>query len=216
MGTNRFSVKEIKEENIVLEEEKDKKHGIIWIFFKKYGRMLNMILSLVALFVLLVGMSLSYDIFLKNAEEIHIIDEKEYLKFTSNDLDIGDLSPVDEDDLNDDHETIVTLKNISKYRNVEYLIVVSENEEESSIEPKDLMFSISDNGGNSYTTARALNSDTSEDLGKNDYIIYSGDLRGKGKINLKLRIWIPETGEDQNYLQGKIFKGKINIYYREV
>lgn len=216
MGTNRFSVKEVKEENIVLEEEKDKKHGIIWLFFKKYGRMLNMILSLVALFVLLIGMSLSYDIFLENAEKIYIIDEKEYLKFTSNDLDIGDLSPVNEDDLNDNHETIVTLNNTSKYRNVEYLVVVTENEEESSIEPRDLMFSISDDGGNSYSTASALNSNTSKDLEKNDYIIYRGDLNGKGKINLKLRIWIPETGEDQNYLQGKIFKGKINIYYREV
>lgn len=216
MKTNEFSVKEIKEDNIVLEEENDKKHGIIWLFFKKYGRMLNMVLSLVALIVLLIGMSLSYDIFLENAKKIYIIDEKEYLKFTSSNLTLDNLAPTHSDGIEGDRETILTLNNTSAYKKVDYLVVLSEVLHEDRINPAELLYSVSVDGGKNYSDPAVLSGNTMVGLEDTDYVLYEGSLNYNDTANIKLRIWIPETGVDQNHLQGKVFKGKLNIYYKEV
>lgn len=215
MKTNEFRVKEINDDKIVLEEERDKKHGIIWLFFKKYGRMLNMVLSLVAFIVLLVGMSLSYDIFLDNAKKIYIIDEKEFLKFTSNNLTLDNLTPTSNDKVDDGDETIVTLSNTSSFKNIDYLLVVSEILHEDRINPSELLYSLSVDGGKNYTEPNVLNARTISGLQDTDYVLYEGSLEQNSDINIRLRVWIPETGVDQNHLQGKLFKGKLNIYYKE-
>ncbi len=215
MKTNEFRVKEINDDKIVLEEERDKKHGIIWLFFKKYGRMLNMVLSLVAFIVLLVGMSLSYDIFLDNAKKIYIIDEKEFLKFTSNNLTLDNLIPTSNDKVDDEDETIVTLSNTSSFKNIDYLLVVSEILHEDRINPSELLYSLSVDGGKNYTEPNVLNARTISGLQDTDYVLYEGSLEQSSDINIRLRVWIPETGVDQNHLQGKLFKGKLNIYYKE-
>lgn len=215
MKTNEFRVKEINDDKIVLEEERDKKHGIIWLFFKKYGRMLNMVLSLVAFIVLLVGMSLSYDIFLDNAKKIYIIDEKEFLKFTSNNLTLDNLTPTSNDKVDDEDETIVTLSNTSSFKKIDYLLVVSEILHEDRINPSELLYSLSVDGGKNYTEPNVLNARTISGLQDTDYVLYEGSLEQSSDINIRLRVWIPETGVDQNHLQGKLFKGKLNIYYKE-
>lgn len=215
MKTNEFRVKEINDDKIVLEEERDKKHGIIWLFFKKYGRMLNMVLSLVAFIVLLVGMSLSYDIFLDNAKKIYIIDEKEFLKFASNDLTLDNLTPTSNDKVDDEDETIVTLSNTSSFKKIDYLLVVSEILHEDRINPSELLYSLSVDGGKNYTEPKVLNARTISGLQDTDYVLYEGSLEQSSDINIRLRVWIPETGVDQNHLQGKLFKGKLNIYYKE-
>ena len=215
MKTNEFRVKEINDDKIVLEEERDKKHGIIWLFFKKYGRMLNMVLSLVAFIVLLVGMSLSYDIFLDNAKKIYIIDEKEFLKFTSNNLTLDNLIPTSNDKVDDEDETIVTLSNTSSFKKIDYLLVVSEILHEDRINPSELLYSLSVDGGKNYTEPKVLNARTISGLQDTDYVLYEGSLEQSSDINIRLRVWIPETGVDQNHLQGKLFKGKLNIYYKE-
>lgn len=215
MKTNEFRVREINDDKIVLEEERDKKHGIIWLFFKKYGRMLNMVLSLVAFIVLLVGMSLSYDIFLDNAKKIYIIDEKEFLKFTSNNLTLDNLTPTSNDKVDDEDETIVTLSNTSSFKNIDYLLVVSEILHEDRINPSELLYSLSVDGGKNYTEPNVLNARTISGLQDTDYVLYEGSLEQSSDINIRLRVWIPETGVDQNHLQGKLFKGKLNIYYKE-
>lgn len=215
MKTNEFRVKEINDDKIVLEEERDKKHGIIWLFFKKYGRMLNMVLSLVAFIVLLIGMSLSYDIFLDNAKKIYIIDEKEFLKFTSNNLTLDNLIPTSNDKVDDEDETIVTLSNTSSFKKIDYLLVVSEILHEDRINPSELLYSLSVDGGKNYTDPNVLNARTISGLQDTDYVLYEGSLEQNSDINIRLRVWIPETGVDQNHLQGKLFKGKLNIYYKE-
>ncbi len=215
MKTNEFRVKEINDDKIVLEEERDKKHGIIWLFFKKYGRMLNMVLSLVAFIVLLIGMSLSYDIFLDNAKKIYIIDEKEFLKFTSNNLTLDNLIPTSNDKVDDEDETIVTLSNTSSFKKIDYLLVVSEILHEDRINPSELLYSLSVDGGKNYTEPKVLNARTISGLQDTDYVLYEGSLEQSSDINIRLRVWIPETGVDQNHLQGKLFKGKLNIYYKE-
>ena len=215
MKTNEFRVREINDDKIVLEEERDKKHGIIWLFFKKYGRMLNMVLSLVAFIVLLIGMSLSYDIFLDNAKKIYIIDEKEFLKFTSNNLTLDNLIPTSNDKVDDEDETIVTLSNTSSFKNIDYLLVVSEILHEDRINPSELLYSLSVDGGKNYTEPKVLNARTISGLQDTDYVLYEGSLEQSSDINIRLRVWIPETGVDQNHLQGKLFKGKLNIYYKE-
>ena len=215
MKTNEFRVKEINDDKIVLEEERDKKHGIIWLFFKKYGRMLNMVLSLVAFIVLLVGMSLSYDIFLDNAKKIYIIDEKEFLKFASNNLTLDNLTPTSNDKVDDEDETIVTLSNTSYFKKIDYLLVVSEILHEDRINPSELLYSLSVDGGKNYTEPKVLNARTISGLQDTDYVLYEGSLEQSSDINIRLRVWIPETGVDQNHLQGKLFKGKLNIYYKE-
>lgn len=215
MKTNEFRVKEINDDKIVLEEERDKKHGIIWLFFKKYGRMLNMVLSLVAFIVLLVGMSLSYDIFLDNAKKIYIIDEKEFLKFASNNLTLDNLTPTSNDKVDDEDETIVTLSNTSSFKKIDYLLVVSEILHEDRINPSELLYSLSVDGGKNYTEPNVLNARTISGLQDTDYVLYEGSLEQSSDINIRLRVWIPETGVDQNHLQGKLFKGKLNIYYKE-
>lgn len=215
MKTNEFRVKEINDDKIVLEEERDKKHGIIWLFFKKYGRMLNMVLSLVAFIVLLVGMSLSYDIFLDNAKKIYIIDEKEFLKFASNNLTLDNLIPTSNDKVDDEDETIVTLSNTSSFKKIDYLLVVSEILHEDRINPSELLYSLSVDGGKNYTEPKVLNARTISGLQDTDYVLYEGSLEQSSDINIRLRVWIPETGVDQNHLQGKLFKGKLNIYYKE-
>ena len=215
MKTNEFRVKEINDDKIVLEEERDKKHGIIWLFFKKYGRMLNMVLSLVAFIVLLVGMSLSYDIFLDNAKKIYIIDEKEFLKFASNNLTLDNLTPTSNDKVDDEDETIVTLSNTSSFKKIDYLLVVSEILHEDRINPSELLYSLSVDGGKNYTEPKVLNARTISGLQDTDYVLYEGSLEQSSDINIRLRVWIPETGGDQNHLQGKLFKGKLNIYYKE-
>ena len=215
MKTNEFRVKEINDDKIVLEEERDKKHGIIWLFFKKYGRMLNMVLSLVAFIVLLVGMSLSYDIFLDNAKKIYIIDEKEFLKFASNNLTLDNLTPTSNDKVDDEDETIVTLSNTSSFKKIDYLLVVSEILHEDRINPSELLYSLSVDGGKNYTEPKVLNARTISGLQDTDYVLYEGSLEQSSDINIRLRVWIPETGADQNHLQGKLFKGKLNIYYKE-
>ena len=215
MKTNEFRVREINDDKIVLEEERDKKHGIIWLFFKKYGRMLNMVLSLVAFIVLLVGMSLSYDIFLDNAKKIYIIDEKEFLKFTSNNLTLDNLTPTSNDKVDDEDETIVTLSNTSSFKKIDYLVVVSEILHEDRINPSELLYSLSVDGGKNYTEPKVLNARTISGLQDTDYVLYEGSLEQNSDINIRLRVWIPETGVDQNHLQGKLFKGKLNIYYKE-
>ena len=215
MKTNEFRVREINDDKIVLEEERDKKHGIIWLFFKKYGRMLNMVLSLVAFIVLLVGMSLSYDIFLDNAKKIYIIDEKEFLKFTSNNLTLDNLIPTSNDKVDDEDETIVTLSNTSSFKKIDYLLVVSEILHEDRINPSELLYSLSVDGGKNYTEPKVLNARTISGLQDTDYVLYEGSLEQSSDINIRLRVWIPETGVDQNHLQGKLFKGKLNIYYKE-
>lgn len=215
MKTNEFRVKEINDDKIVLEEERDKKHGIIWLFFKKYGRMLNMVLSLVAFIVLLVGMSLSYDIFLDNAKKIYIIDEKEFLKFASNNLTLDNLTPTSSDKVDDEDETIVTLSNTSSFKKIDYLLVVSEILHEDRINPSELLYSLSVDGGKNYTEPKVLNARTISGLQDTDYVLYEGSLEQSSDINIRLRVWIPETGVDQNHLQGKLFKGKLNIYYKE-
>lgn len=215
MKTNEFRVREINDDKIVLEEERDKKHGIIWLFFKKYGRMLNMVLSLVAFIVLLIGMSLSYDIFLDNAKKIYIIDEKEFLKFTSNNLTLDNLTPTSNDKVDDEDETIVTLSNTSSFKNIDYLLVVSEILHEDRINPSELLYSLSVDGGKNYTEPNVLNARTISGLQDTDYVLYEGSLEQSSDINIRLRVWIPETGVDQNHLQGKLFKGKLNIYYKE-
>lgn len=215
MKTNEFRVKEINDDKIVLEEERDKKHGIIWLFFKKYGRMLNMVLSLVAFIVLLIGMSLSYDIFLDNAKKIYIIDEKEFLKFTSNNLTLDNLTPTSNDKVDDEDETIVTLSNTSSFKKIDYLVVVSEILHEDRINPSELLYSLSVDGGKNYTEPNVLNARTISGLQDTDYVLYEGSLEQNSDINIRLRVWIPETGVDQNHLQGKLFKGKLNIYYKE-
>lgn len=215
MKTNEFRVKEINDDKIVLEEERDKKHGIIWLFFKKYGRMLNMVLSLVAFIVLLIGMSLSYDIFLDNAKKIYIIDEKEFLKFTSNNLTLDNLTPTSNDKVDDEDETIVTLSNTSSFKKIDYLLVVSEILHEDRINPSELLYSLSVDGGKNYTDPNVLNARTISGLQDTDYVLYEGSLEQNSDINIRLRVWIPETGVDQNHLQGKLFKGKLNIYYKE-
>lgn len=215
MKTNEFRVREINDDKIVLEEERDKKHGIIWLFFKKYGRMLNMVLSLVAFIVLLIGMSLSYDIFLDNAKKIYIIDEKEFLKFTSNNLTLDNLTPTSNDKVDDGDETIVTLSNTSSFKKIDYLLVVSEILHEDRINPSELLYSLSVDGGKNYTEPKVLNARTISGLQDTDYVLYEGSLEQSSDINIRLRVWIPETGVDQNHLQGKLFKGKLNIYYKE-
>ena len=215
MKTNEFRVKEINDDKIVLEEERDKKHGIIWLFFKKYGRMLNMVLSLVAFIVLLVGMSLSYDIFLDNAKKIYIIDEMEFLKFASNNLTLDNLTPTSNDKVDDEDETIVTLSNTSSFKKIDYLLVVSEILHEDRINPSELLYSLSVDGGKNYTEPKVLNARTISGLQDTDYVLYEGSLEQSSDINIRLRVWIPETGVDQNHLQGKLFKGKLNIYYKE-
>lgn len=215
MKTNEFRVKEINDDKIVLEEERDKKHGIIWLFFKKYGRMLNMVLSLVAFIVLLIGMSLSYDIFLDNAKKIYIIDEKEFLKFASNNLTLDNLTPTSNDKVDDEDETIVTLSNTSSFKKIDYLLVVSEILHEDRINPSELFYSLSVDGGKNYTEPKVLNARTISGLQDTDYVLYEGSLEQSSDINIRLRVWIPETGVDQNHLQGKLFKGKLNIYYKE-
>ena len=215
MKTNEFRVKEINDDKIVLEEERDKKHGIIWLFFKKYGRMLNMVLSLVAFIALLVGMSLSYDIFLDNAKKIYIIDEKEFLKFASNNLTLDNLTPTSNDKVDDEDETIVTLSNTSSFKKIDYLLVVSEILHEDRINPSELLYSLSVDGGKNYTEPNVLNARTISGLQDTDYVLYEGSLEQSSDINIRLRVWIPETGVDQNHLQGKLFKGKLNIYYKE-
>lgn len=215
MKTNEFRVREINDDKIVLEEERDKKHGIIWLFFKKYGRMLNMVLSLVAFIVLLIGMSLSYDIFLDNAKKIYIIDEKEFLKFTSNNLTLDNLTPTSNDKVDDEDETIVTLSNTSSFKKIDYLVVVSEILHEDRINPSELLYSLSVDGGKNYTEPNVLNARTISGLQDTDYVLYEGSLEQNSDINIRLRVWIPETGVDQNHLQGKLFKGKLNIYYKE-
>lgn len=215
MKTNEFRVKEINDDKIVLEEERDKKHGIIWLFFKKYGRMLNMVLSLVAFIVLLVGMSLSYDIFLDNAKKIYIIDEKEFLKFASNNLTLDNLTPTSNDKVDDEDETIVTLSNTSSFKKIDYLLVVSEILHGDRINPSELLYSLSVDGGKNYTEPKVLNARTISGLQDTDYVLYEGSLEQSSDINIRLRVWIPETGVDQNHLQGKLFKGKLNIYYKE-
>lgn len=215
MKTNEFRVREINDDKIVLEEERDKKHGIIWLFFKKYGRMLNMVLSLVAFIVLLIGMSLSYDIFLDNAKKIYIIDEKEFLKFTSNNLTLDNLIPTSNDKVDDEDETIVTLSNTSSFKKIDYLLVVSEILHEDRINPSELLYSLSVDGGKNYTDPNVLNARTISGLQDTDYVLYEGSLEQNSDINIRLRVWIPETGVDQNHLQGKLFKGKLNIYYKE-
>lgn len=215
MKTNEFRVKEINDDKIVLEEERDKKHGIIWLFFKKYGRMLNMVLSLVAFIVLLVAMSLSYDIFLDNAKKIYIIDEKEFLKFTSNNLTLDNLTPTSNDKVDDEDETIVTLSNTSSFKKIDYLLVVSEILHEDRINPSELLYSLSVDGGKNYTEPKVLNARTISGLQDTDYVLYEGSLEQSSDINIRLRVWIPETGVNQNHLQGKLFKGKLNIYYKE-
>ena len=215
MKTNEFRVREINDDKIVLEEERDKKHGIIWLFFKKYGRMLNMVLSLVAFIVLLIGMSLSYDIFLDNAKKIYIIDEKEFLKFTSNNLTLDNLIPTSNDKVDDEDETIVTLSNTSSFKKIDYLLVVSEILHEDRINPSELLYSLSVDGGKNYTEPKVLNARTISGLQDTDYVLYEGSLEQNSDINIRLRVWIPETGVDQNHLQGKLFKGKLNIYYKE-
>ena len=215
MKTNEFRVKEINDDKIVLEEERDKKHGIIWLFFKKYGRMLNMVLSLVAFIALLVGMSLSYDIFLDNAKKIYIIDEKEFLKFASNNLTLDNLTPTSNDKVDDEDETIVTLSNTSSFKKIDYLLVVSEILHEDRINPSELLYSLSVDGGKNYTEPKVLNARTISGLQDTDYVLYEGSLEQSSDINIRLRVWIPETGVDQNHLQGKLFKGKLNIYYKE-
>lgn len=215
MKTNEFRVKEINDDKIVLEEERDKKHGIIWLFFKKYGRMLNMVLSLVAFIVLLVGMSLSYDIFLDNAKKIYIIDEKEFLKFASNNLTLDNLTPTSNDKVDDEDETIVTLSNTSSFKKIDYLLVVSEILHEDRINPSELLYSLSVDGGKNYTEPKVLNARAISGLQDTDYVLYEGSLEQSSDINIRLRVWIPETGVDQNHLQGKLFKGKLNIYYKE-
>lgn len=215
MKTNEFRVREINDDKIVLEEERDKKHGIIWLFFKKYGRMLNMVLSLVAFIVLLIGMSLSYDIFLDNAKKIYIIDEKEFLKFASNNLTLDNLTPTSNDKVDDEDETIVTLSNTSSFKKIDYLLVVSEILHEDRINPSELLYSLSVDGGKNYTEPKVLNARTISGLQDTDYVLYEGSLEQSSDINIRLRVWIPETGVDQNHLQGKLFKGKLNIYYKE-
>lgn len=215
MKTNEFRVREINDDKIVLEEERDKKHGIIWLFFKKYGRMLNMVLSLVAFIVLLIGMSLSYDIFLDNAKKIYIIDEKEFLKFTSNNLTLDNLIPTSNDKVDDEDETIVTLSNTSSFKKIDYLLVVSEILHEDRINPSELLYSLSVDGGKNYTEPKVLNARTISGLQDTDYVLYEGSLEQSSDINIRLRVWIPETGVNQNHLQGKLFKGKLNIYYKE-
>lgn len=215
MKTNEFRVREINDDKIVLEEERDKKHGIIWLFFKKYGRMLNMVLSLVAFIVLLIGMSLSYDIFLDNAKKIYIIDEKEFLKFTSNNLTLDNLTPTSNDKVDDEDETIVTLSNTSSFKKIDYLVVVSEILHGDRINPSELLYSLSVDGGKNYTEPNVLNARTISGLQDTDYVLYEGSLEQNSDINIRLRVWIPETGVDQNHLQGKLFKGKLNIYYKE-
>lgn len=215
MKTNEFRVREINDDKIVLEEERDKKHGIIWLFFKKYGRMLNMVLSLVAFIVLLVGMSLSYDIFLDNAKKIYIIDEKEFLKFASNNLTLDNLTPTSNDKVDDEDETIVTLSNTSSFKKIDYLLVVSEILHEDRINPSELLYSLSVDGGKNYTEPKVLNARTISGLQDTDYVLYEGSLEQSSDINIRLRVWIPETGVNQNHLQGKLFKGKLNIYYKE-
>lgn len=196
MKTNEFRVKEINDDKIVLEEERDKKHGIIWLFFKKYGRMLNMVLSLVAFIVLLVGMSLSYDIFLDNAKKIYIIDEKEFLKFASNNLTLDNLTPTSNDKVDDEDETIVTLSNTSSFKKIDYLLVVSEILHEDRINPSELLYSLSVDGGKNYTEPKVLNARTISGLQDTDYVLYEGSLEQSSDINIRLRVWIPETGVD--------------------
>lgn len=120
MKTNEFSVKEKKGNKIVLEEENDKKHGIIWIFFYKYGRMLNMILALVALFVFLIGLSLSYDIFMENAKRVYVIDEREYFKYNASDLKLDDVEPISGSSLDDLTENVILFDNDSRTSRVEF------------------------------------------------------------------------------------------------
>lgn len=213
-----FSVKKKTEDKIIIQEEKNKKHGIIWIFFNKYGRILNMILALVALFVFLIGLSLSYEIFMENSKKVYIIDEREYFKYNTSELRLDDVVPVDNDKLDDIKENVIALNNDSVSKSVNFLVVISEYIKDSSIRlnPSSLLYKVSEDDGVTYSNSKVLNSNISEDLTKLDYIIYSGTLEPKSNINLKLMIWLPETGENQNDLQGKIFKGKINVYYRVV
>ena len=199
MKTNEFRVKEINDDKIVLEEERDKKHGIIWLFFKKYGRMLNMVLSLVAFIVLLVGMSLSYDIFLDNAKKIYIIDEKEFLKFASNNLTLDNLTPTSNDKVDDEDETIVTLSNTSSFKKIDYLLVVSEILHEDRINPSELLYSLSVDGGKNYTEPKVLNARTISGLQDTDYVLYEGSLEQSSDINIRLRVWIPETGRSKSF-----------------
>lgn len=218
MKTNEFSVKEKKGNKIVLEEENDKKHGIIWIFFYKYGRMLNMILALVALFVFLIDLSLSYDIFMENAKRVYVIDEREYFKYNASDLKLDDVEPISVSSLDDLTENVILFNNDSRTSRVEFLVVISEVIKDSMVRlnPSELMFSVSTDGGNSYSNPSILNSNINSDLTKLDYVIYKGTIDHSSSMNLKLKIWLPETGLDQNHLQGKIFRGKINVYYRVV
>lgn len=216
--TNDFNVKKIKDDKILLEEIDNRKHGVIWLFYNKYGRIINMVLALVAFFVLLIGMILSYDIFLGNAKKIYVIQEKEYVKFGSNQLSIGNLAPLNDDKVADDknnlfNETVVSINNTSLSKNIHYLIVVSEILHDNRLNPSNLLYSVSIDGGKTYTEPKILNSKLDDNLEDLEYILYEGDLNKNESVNLKLRIWIPETGEDQNDLQGKVFKGKINIYY---
>ena len=174
-----------------------------------------MVLSLVAFIVLLIGMSLSYDIFLDNAKKIYIIDEKEFLKFASNNLTLDNLTPTSNDKVDDEDETIVTLSNTSSFKKIDYLLVVSEILHEDRINPSELLYSLSVDGGKNYTEPKVLNARTISGLQDTDYVLYEGSLEQSSDINIRLRVWIPETGVDQNHLQGKLFKGKLNIYYKE-
>ena len=155
---------------------------------------------------------------MENAKRVYVIDEREYFKYNASDLKLDDVEPISGSSLDDLTENVILFDNDSRTSRVEFLVVISEVIKDSMVRlnPSELMFSVSTDGGNSYSNPSILNSNINSDLTKLDYVIYKGTIDHSSSMNLKLKIWLPETGLDQNHLQGKIFRGKINVYYRVV
>lgn len=214
MAKNEFEIKKIKDDNITIEEQIEKKASWVLLFWRKYGSIFSIILIFLAITAFTVGIGLAVSNFMDNANKIHDIKIKTTVEYINgNDLEILNTYPVTENQAD-----LLYEKGEAKAAK----FVISNN---SDVKIRCKIEIIDQNP----LALNKLNTNfINYKIKENDKLLDSKKLimeKGIGnlhttvldpltKTSFELRMWIDENvGNDA---QNKEFKGSLAVYYELV
>lgn len=210
MSSNEFKVKKIEKENITLEEEKDEKKTWLLLFWRKYGNLLTMILIFLAITIFTVGTGIAISRFYNNANEKVEVTINTVVEFIYGDkFELPNTYPMTERQADalyqkgEYKEANLKIKNLSTVP-VKCKIVLAKNVNETTLKTDKLYYKLKK--GNEFLEKSNLSFNE-----YNEAILYTFKMEPKATEHYNLRMWVDETAD--NSYQGKIFKGKVKVYF---
>lgn len=209
--SSEFRVKRIKNDNITVEEEKDGKKNLLFLFWGKYGNIFSMILIFLAITSFTVGIGIALSHFFDNANKKVDVEIKTVVEYYNEDgkLLFENTYPMSEKEADiiynnkDATEAEFVIKNMSSM-DIRCRIGL-EKTKNTTMETNKLNYKLIKNG--EPLKSKSLN--YTKKIPEAELLVF--DMKPAESDKFALRLWLDESAD--NSYQDKIFEGKIKVYF---